>query len=269
MKDQVLRELQESVAALDAELEAAMEEFREEGRERPVRDVKPVDRLQPTTVPGEFNKGQTYAEVAARGAVNTKAVYGKREMRQGARQIVRKQHPNASEKQKKALCHLLTQGLKADMECDQAEAIVLARTMICFVQTYLLKAGIKKFGQRGKDAASTEMNQLHERNCFEPVDVKSLSDEERKRALESLIFLTKKRDGRIKARACANGSKQREWMSREESSSPMVSLPAVVLTSVMDAHEGREVAVIDIPNAFVQTENSGVMVFMKLGESQQ
>ena len=103
-----------------------MKEFREEGRERPVRDIKPVDRLQPTTVPGEFNKGQTYAEVAAQGAVNTKAVHGKREMRQGARQIVRKQHPNASKKQKKALCHLLTQGLKADMEHDQAEAIVLA-----------------------------------------------------------------------------------------------------------------------------------------------
>ena len=108
------------------------------------------------------------------------------------------------------------------------------------------------------------MNQLHERNCFEPVDVKSLSDEERKRALESLIFLTEKRDGRIKARACANGSKQREWMSREESSSPTVSLPAVVLTSVIDAHEGREVAIIDIPNAFVQTENSGEIVFMKI-----
>ena len=32
----------------------------------------------------------------------------------------------------------------------------------------------------------------------------------------------------------------------------------------MHAHEGREVAIIDIPNAFVQTENVGETVFMKI-----
>ena len=53
-------------------------------------------------------------------------------------------------------------------------------------------------------------------------------------------------------------------MSKEESASPTVSLPAVLLTSVIDAHEGREVAVVDIPNAFVQTENEGEPVFMKI-----
>ena len=78
--------------------------------------------------------------------------------------------------------------------------------------------------------------------------------EQKKKALESLIFITEKRDGRIKARACANGSKQRLWMNKEDSTSPTVSLPSVLMTSTIDAHEGREVAIIDIPNAFVQTE---------------
>ena len=74
-----LRELQETEAAMDAELDASMREFREVANERPAREIKPVERLQPSTVPGELSKGQTYAEVTASGAVNSKAVYGKKE----------------------------------------------------------------------------------------------------------------------------------------------------------------------------------------------
>ena len=53
-------------------------------------------------------------------------------------------------------------------------------------------------------------------------------------------------------------------MSKEDSTSPTVSLAAVLATAVIDAHEGREVAIIDIPNAFVQTENVGEVVHMKI-----
>ena len=53
-------------------------------------------------------------------------------------------------------------------------------------------------------------------------------------------------------------------MSEEDSASPTVSLPALLTTSVIDAHEGREVAIVDIPNAFVQTENVGEAVHVKL-----
>ena len=47
--------------------------------------------------------------------------------------------------------------------------------------------------------------------------------------MESHIFLVEKDDGAIKARACANGSTQREYISREEAS-PMVSTEAVLIT---------------------------------------
>jgi hypothetical protein len=72
--------------------------------------------------------------------------------------------------------------------------------------------------------------------------------------LESLIFLTEKQDGTIKARHCANGSVQREWMSREDVSSPTVNTESTLLTAVIEAEEGREVATCDIPNAFIQTQ---------------
>ena len=77
---------------------------------------------------------------------------------------------------------------------------------------------------------------------------------ERKKAMESLIFLTEKRDGRVKARACANGSIQHKWMDKEDAASPTASLESVLLTAVIDAKEGRDIATVDIPNAFIQTD---------------
>ena len=71
--------------------------------------------------------------------------------------------------------------------------------------------------------------------------------------MESLIFLTMKCDGRIKARMCANGSVQREWMNREEASSPTAITESILMTATIEAEEGRDVATVDIPNAFIQT----------------
>ena len=51
----------------------------------------------------------------------------------------------------------------------------------------------------------------------------------------------------------AGGNTQREYLTKEDASSPTVSTQAVLLTSIVDAHERRDVAVIDIPNAFIQT----------------
>jgi hypothetical protein len=123
-----------------------------------------------------------------------------------------------------------------------------------FVETYTLKKGLKQFGQKGYQAAHGEMKQLHDRAVFKPIDVKSLTSSEKERAMESLIFLVEKRDGRIKERTCANGSTQRNWMEKEETASPTATTEAILLTAVIDAEEGRDVATVDIPNAFVQTD---------------
>ena len=72
--------------------------------------------------------------------------------------------------------------------------------------------------------------------------------------MESLIFLAEKKSGEIKARHCANGSTQRDYMSREDVSSPTVMTKSNILTSVIEAEEERDVAICDIPNAFVQTD---------------
>jgi len=124
---------------------------------------------------------------------------------------------------------------------------------LSFLQTYSLKAGLKKFGQKEKEAAVKEMKQLHDRVVFKPIRILSMTARERKRAMESLIFLSEKQDERIKARTCANGSTQRDYIPKEDAASPTVSTEAVLLTGVIDAKQRCDVMTLDIPNAFVQT----------------
>ena len=123
-----------------------------------------------------------------------------------------------------------------------------------FAQQYLFHKGIKLFGKRGEEAAIKEIDQLIKRNCFVPISVKSLTREERAKCVDALMFLCEKRDGTAKARLVYNGAKSREWHSKQDSTSPTVQLESIMLTALIDAHEGRDVMTADVPNAFIQTE---------------
>jgi hypothetical protein len=59
---------------------------------------------------------------------------------------------------------------------------------------------------------------------YEPVDPKMLMYEDRKKALVSLLFITEKRNGDIKARKVTDGSKQRLYdeYDKSDGSSPTV-----------------------------------------------
>ena len=135
-----------------------------------------------------------------------------------------------------------------------------------FLQTYSLKQGIRKFGEKGVASANKEMRQLHDRVVFEPISINEMTPLEKKRAMESLIFLNEKRDGTIKSRMCANGSTQRAYISREEASSPTAASEAIITTGVIDAKQKRDVMTLDIPNAFVQTDIAldGDKIIMKI-----
>ena len=117
-----------------------------------------------------------------------------------------------------------------------------------------LKKGLKYFGKSGADAVVAEMRQLDYRNVIKPVNKDDLSREQKRRALNYLMYLKQKRCGRIKARGCADGRKQRIYKSKDETSSPTVSTEAVFLTSVINAQERRKVVTIDIPGAFMHVD---------------
>jgi len=65
------------------------------------------------------------------------------------------------------------------------------------------------------------------------------------------MFLKKKQCGKIKVRVCADGCEQRTYMSKEETSSLIVSMEALFLTCIIDAEEGRDIATVNMPGAFM------------------
>ena len=67
------------------------------------------------------------------------------------------------------------------------------------------------------------------------------------------MFLKQKRDQSIKGRMVAGRNKQRGNIDKTDATSMSAALESVLLNSTIDAIEGREVAIIDIPNAFVTT----------------
>jgi hypothetical protein len=125
---------------------------------------------------------------------------------------------------------------------------------------YNLKQGIKKFGDPGKATVLTELRQLYDRHVISPVNKYDLTGEERKGALRYLMFLKEKRCGTIKGRGCADGRPQRDYMSKQETSSPTVATEALMLSCVMDAAEGRDIATCNIRGAFMQSDMKGKVV---------
>ena len=82
---------------------------------------------------------------------------------------------------------------------------------VILIHQYNLKQGLELFGDKAELATVKELKQIHDMGTYVPKLASELSAEEKKKALSSLMFIVDKRDGRIKARKCAVGSKQRTF----------------------------------------------------------
>ena len=100
-------------------------------------------------------------------------------------------------------------------------------------------------------------------HTFFPRDPKSLTLEDRRKALSSLIFLMEKDMGEVKGRTCMNGAPQREYIRKEDDTSPTVATDSVFLTGAVDAYQKRDVAFIELPGVFLHklTDEKIIMVF--------
>ena len=96
-----------------------------------------------------------------------------------------------------------------------------------------------------------EYKQLNDLEVFEGADPDTLELVVKKKALNVINTIKEKRTGKIKGRSIADGRKQRGYVSKEESSSPTLTLEALVVTTLIDAVEYRGVAIFDVPSAFL------------------
>ncbi len=124
---------------------------------------------------------------------------------------------------------------------------------------------MKHFGDRGEIAVTKILQQFNTYGVFEPKSADELADDDKKKALASLIFLKEKRNGYIKAKSCANGSKQREHIAKEEAAVPTVALESVFITAVIDTKEHQKVVTIDIPGAFLHANNEDYVIMKMVG----
>ena len=114
------------------------------------------------------------------------------------------------------------------------------------------KKGLAVFREQGAGPLMKELNQVVVMGVMSGCDAQTMSPEQKRKALRYLMFLKEKRCGRIKGRGCIDGRKQRLWKSKEDTTSPTVSIEALLLSCMIDAKEERDVATIDIPVAFMQ-----------------
>ena len=114
-----------------------------------------------------------------------------------------------------------------------------------------IRRGLKLFGSQGISAVKAELQQLHDLKVME---AKPLTTTQKREALGYLMFLKRKRSGKIKARGCADGRPQWAYIPQEDARAPTVSTEAVFMTAVIDAMENRMVVVVDIPGAFMQAD---------------
>ena len=134
------------------------------------------------------------------------------------------------------------------------------------ITQYNIQKGRQLFGEKADVAIVKELKEIDSFDTYVPLHAKDLSWEEKQMALESLFLLTEKRDGSIKGRKVAVGSKQRTYDGYDKSggSSPTITTDSIFLTGVVDACEKRGVACMDTGSAYLTAKNPDKDVMMVL-----
>ena len=68
------------------------------------------------------------------------------------------------------------------------------------------------------------------------------------------MFVVRQCSSETKARLVGGGDKQQDYLTKEDSSLPTVATKSVLLTLIVNEAEKRDVAIIDILNAIIQTQ---------------
>ena len=71
---------------------------------------------------------------------------------------------------------------------------------------------VKVLGEKARIAILKEATQIKEMNIIETVDGNKLSFEDKKYVLPALTFIKEKCDGRVEARACADGHRRQRYI---------------------------------------------------------
>ena len=222
----------------------------EEGvQERSTQSRSAPTRYNPSTGRNYFVDGGKYCDAIKYGSNLTPKAHSNQNMK--AKKQIAESYMSYI-KGKEIVHNIVTQGVTDDegLVYSDAEARVLATYIQYAHVNYQLPRALRKFGAEGQRAAKSEVKQLHDRTCFRALAIAELTQKERQRAMEGIMLVTQKRSGKSKGRLAYNGKPTREWVSKEDKSSPTCFTESILLTCGIDAWEQQDIMSIDIPNTF-------------------
>ena len=93
--------------------------------------------------------------------------------------------------------------------------------------------GIKIFGKRAVAAIFKELKQLNDgvlpgNPVIVPINIESLTDEDKRKSLKAVNLIKVKRCSKIKGRTCANGSRQRNFVKAEDNFASFCQRPILL-----------------------------------------
>ena len=157
------------------------------------------------------------------------------------------------------MLHQLTEPGKNPKEAEDAFLVEFAYMLTQMTAN----AGIKKHRKPAEASLMAEFAQMEDLSVYEPIDPATLSKKQRQAALRALNLIKEKRDGRLKSRTVADGRPQRLLYDKSETTSPTVSTDALMLSIMVDAYEGRDVATADVVGAYLKDYYMDEFVVMK------
>ena len=120
--------------------------------------------------------------------------------------------------------------------------------------------GFKLYGELAVAAIMKEFKQLVHgafpgKPVVEAIKHSNLSDKDKSTSLNAVNLIKVKNNGTVKGRPCANGSKECYYLAEGDSvASPTASLEAIISTLLIDVYESCDVAIFNIPGAYLHTE---------------
>jgi hypothetical protein len=129
------------------------------------------------------------------------------------------------------------------------------------------REGIEKHGEDAVLALFKEFAQLHDKKVFKAVRASDLSREQKRNALRAINLIKEKRNGDLKGRTCADGRKQRNWYTKERTTSPTISNDSLMAILTLSAAERRKIAMWDVEGAYLLADQDDYVLLKFTGES--
>jgi len=105
--------------------------------------------------------------------------------------------------------------------------------------------------------------QLHDKQVFEPVEYRKLTSIEKSKVIRSLLFLNRKRDGRLKGRLVADDRMQ-ERSADSDLAAPTVAIESLFMVAIIDAKEKRHVVTVDVEGVCLNAKMDRTVI-MEIG----